>query len=100
MSYTTVEIPANRSIVLIDTRTIPKVVTLPSVIDNAGRTVYIKDYYGASLTNAITISTMNRDFIDETTFQFAISKNFGSVTLLSDGKSSWKIINSYNGSNS
>ena len=94
----TIQIPANATNLLIDTRpAVSKLLQLPSVIANPGRVLMIKDFYGTAGNNSFTISTTGTDYIEDVIRSYTFSNSFGSVNLLSDGATSWRFIGSYDG---
>jgi hypothetical protein len=97
MSFTTVNIPSNASVIPVDTRTLPKVVYLPTVSTNAGRYLLFKDYYGTATNSTITISTTGTDLLDDYNPRYTFSNAFGSIGIVSDGIRSWRMLNLYNG---
>jgi hypothetical protein len=97
MSLSNVTIPINTSVIPVDTRTIPKVLFLPTVSTNAGRYLLVKDYYGTSSNSSITISTTGTDLLDDYNFKYTLSNAFGSVGIVSDGLRSWRLLDLYNG---
>lgn len=90
-------IPNNATIVAVDTRLQRKIITLPSVISNPGRMLVLKDYYGTTQTSTITLVTQDTDLIDDTSNNTIINTSYGTITLLSDGIRSWRVIGSYAG---
>ena len=97
MSFSTVTIPANISIVPVDTRTIPKVLYLPSVSANPGRFLMFKDYYGTSSNSTITFSTIGTDLLDDYNWKYTFSNAWGSMNFISDGVRSWRTLGLYDG---
>ena len=97
-TFSTVTIPAGVSILPVDTRTVQKVLLLPTVSTNLGRLLSIKDYYGTSSNSTITVSTTGTDLIDDVNIRYTFSNAWGSFSLLSDGLRSWRLLNLYNGS--
>jgi hypothetical protein len=65
-------------------------VTMPAA-SSPGRVVIIKDAAGYSQTNSITIQRSSSDNFDgnPSTTSIQIPNDAGSVTLISDGSSSW-----------
>jgi hypothetical protein len=84
-------------VIPVDTRTLPKVLYLPTVSTNAGRYLLFKDYYGTSSNSTITVSTTGTDLIDDYNPRFTFSNAFGSFSFVSDGLRSWRMLNLYNG---
>lgn len=97
MSLSNVTIPINTSVIPVDTRTIPKVLFLPTVSTNAGRYLLVKDYYGTSGNSSITVSTTGTDLLDDYNFKYTLSNAFGSVGIVSDGLRSWRLLDLYTG---
>jgi hypothetical protein len=85
-------IPPNTSLIIVDTRLVPKIFTLPTAVSQPGRILVFKDYYGTSYISTITINTQGSDRIDEFTNSYVLANAFNSLTLLSDGNSSWRIL--------
>jgi hypothetical protein len=98
MSFSTVTIPAGVSLIPVDTRRVQKVLYLPTVSTNLGRYLHIKDFYGTSSNSTITISTTGTDLLDDVNSRFTFSNSFGSLSVVSDGLRSWRLINVYDGS--
>lgn len=96
--FSTITIPDNVSIVLVDTRNVQEVLYLPVVSTNQGRLLFFKDYYGTSSNSTITFSTIGTDTIDDFNFQYTFSNSFGSMAFMSDGGRSWRTTNLYDGS--
>lgn len=90
-------IPNTATIVAVDTRSQTKTITLPSVISNSGRMLVLKDYYGTTQTSTITVVTQGTDLIDDTSNTTLINTSYGSITFLSDGVRSWRVVGSYSG---
>ncbi len=97
-SFSTVTIPANTSIIPVDTRTIPKVLYLPTVSTNAGRYLQFKDYYGTSSNSSFTVSTTGTDLLDDLNSRYSFSNAFGSISFVADGLRSWRMLSLYDGS--
>ncbi len=98
MSFSTVTIPANVSLIPLDTRTVSKVVFLPTVSTNIGRILYIKDYYGNSSNSSFTVSTTGTDLLDDYNTRYTFSNSWGSLSMIADGLRSWRILQFYDGS--
>ena len=97
MSFSTVTIPAGISVIPVDTRTIRKVLYLPTVSTNSGRYLSFKDYYGTASNSTFTVSTTGTDLIDDYNFLYTFSNAFGGFSLISDGLRSWRMFSLYNG---
>lgn len=97
MSFSTVSIPPNTSVIPVDTRFTPKVLYLPTVSTNAGRFLLIKDYYGNSSNSTITVSTTGTDLLDDYNYIYTFSNSYGSMNFISDGLRSWRTLGIYNG---
>jgi hypothetical protein len=97
MSASTVNVPANISLIPVDTRVVRKILFLPTVSTNAGRFLSFKDYYGTSSNSSFTISTTGTDLIDDYNSSYTFSNAWGSLALVSDGLRSWRMMNLYNG---
>jgi hypothetical protein len=92
-----VAIPTNTSIIVIDTRLVSKTITLPYVTLNPGRVLFLKDYYGTTAQSTLTITVQGSDLIDDYNTTYIFSNNFGSVTFISDGITSWRTTGFYDG---
>lgn len=97
MSLCNINIPATASILPVDTRTLPKVLHLPLANQTEGKCLFIKDYYGSSATNPITVSTTAGNFFDSNLIRLTLQSNYGSIKLLSDGQTKWRSIGFFNG---
>lgn len=95
--FSTVNVPTNVSMIPVDTRTIPKVLYLPTVSTNQGRFLSFKDYYGNFNVSTCTISTTGTDLIDDYNWSVTLRSSFMSMALLSDGLRSWRVLNFYDG---
>lgn len=96
-SFSTVTIPAGTTIIPVDTRRVQKVLYLPTVSTNIGRMLMIKDYYGSSSNSTITISTTGTDLLNDYNSRYTFSNAFGSMTFVSDGLRSWRLMGLYDG---
>jgi glycerate-2-kinase len=56
----------------------------PAAIEGRGQIIHIKDEGGAAGTNTITVDAYDTETIDGST-TYAITTNYGSVTIRSDG---------------
>lgn len=97
MSFSTVTIPAGISVIPVDTRTVRKVLYLPTVSTNSGRYLFFKDYYGTASNSTFTVSTTGTDLLDDYNSLYTFSNAFGGVSLISDGLRSWRMFSLYNG---
>jgi hypothetical protein len=101
MSVSNVTLSSNKSFYLVDTRTGPnKVLFLPAASTIQGRYLSIKDYYGGASNSTFTISTTGLDTLDYVGSSYTLNSAFGSLMLLSDGRSSWNFLGFYNGTDS
>ena len=90
-------LPSNTSLIIIDTRLVSKIFTLPSVVSNSGRVLIFKDYYGSASPSTFTLVTQGSDLIDDFSNNYVFVNNMGTLTIISDGITSWRIMSSYNG---
>jgi hypothetical protein len=97
MSFSTATIASRATVIAVDTRTVPKVVYLPTVSTNQGRILILKDYYGVATNSTITVSTTGTDLIDDVNWTATMRSSFMTMSLLSDGLRSWRITGLYNG---
>ena len=93
--------PTTTTSVLVNTRTLPKIVFLPPASTiGSGRLLFIKDICGNAANSSIFISTTGRDSLDGRNFASTnyglMSTNFGSLLLAPDGMLNWMILNFYN----
>jgi hypothetical protein len=95
MSFSTATIGSNATVIAVDSRTIPKVVYLPTVSTNQGRLLILKDYYGVANNSTITVSTTGTDLIDDINWTAAMRSSFMTMSLLSDGLRSWRLTGLY-----
>lgn len=98
---TPVNPPLSAMNLLINTRTVPKIVFLPAASTiGAGRLLSITDMCGNAGVSSIFISTVGRDSFDGRNFASTshalLSTNFQSVLLASDGLLNWMILQNYN----
>lgn len=97
MSFCNIQIPSNVTVIPVDTRdTAWKVVFLPTASTNQGRVLTIKDQYGTARISSFTISTTGVDLIDNVNTFYRFTSSLTSLTLLSDGQSSWQTISYVN----
>lgn len=97
MSFSNVIIGRTGALIPVDTRTIPKVLYLPTVSTNAGRYLSFKDYYGTSSNSSITVSTTGTDLLDDYNSLYTLSNAFGTMSFVADGVRSWRMLTLYNG---
>lgn len=97
MSFSTAIILPSATVVAVDTRTLPKVVYLPTVSTNQGRFLIFKDFYGTATRSTITISTTGTDYIEDINWTATMRSSFATMAMLSDGQRSWRITGFYNG---
>ena len=97
MSFSTVVVPPNISVIPVDTRVVRKVLYLPTVSTNSGRFLLFKDYYGTTSNSSFTISTTGTDLIDGINVLYTLSNSWGSLSLVADGLRSWRMMNLYDG---
>lgn len=90
-------IPQNTNLILVDTRIIRKTFILPSVSSNPGRILVIKDYYGTAAQSTITLVAQGTDLIDDYNTSYTFTNNYGTITFISDGLASWRMIGFYSG---
>jgi hypothetical protein len=65
---------------------------------NPGRILVFKDYYGSAKQSTLTLTTQGSDLIDDYNISYAFSNAYGTLTLISDGFSSWRLMGFYPGS--
>ena len=91
----------NTTNLLVNTRTLPKIVFLPPASTiGAGKLLFIKDICGNAATSSIYLSTTGLDQFDgrapRSTLYALMSTNFQSVLLAPDGLINWMILQNYN----
>jgi hypothetical protein len=84
----------NTALVLVDARTSARSVYLPYAYLNAGRSITIKDKYGAAGSNLITILTLGSDTIDSSNSSYGLSNSNAAVQFVSDGGTRWMTLTS------
>ena len=78
-------VTSSDEVVLVDTTTGPKMIMLPTPSgSSSGRSVYIKDYSGVSLTNPITIKGQPGKSIDGESFAM-LNGGYSHVQIVYDG---------------
>jgi len=98
MSFTNLTIPSFATLIPVDTRTTNrKVLFLPTASTNQGRILIVKDYYGTFTTSTLTISTSGTDLLDDYNWSVTLASSFMSMSFLSDGIRSWRLLSQYNG---
>lgn len=96
MAFVNISVPTNATLIPIDTRTTNrKVLLLPTVSTNPGRSLTIKDYYGATGLSSLTISTTGTDFLEGNVSRITMSNEFASVALVADGLRTWQLTSFY-----
>lgn len=84
----------NTALVLVDARTSVRSVYLPYAYLNSGRSITIKDKYGAAGSNLITIYTLGSDTIDGSNISYGLSNSNAAVQFVSDGGTRWMTLTS------
>lgn len=97
MAFSTTTVGPSATVLAVDTRTLPKVVLLPTVSTNAGRFLVFKDYYGTAANSSITVSTTGTDLIDDFNWTVRLTSSFMTMSFLADGLRSWRTTGWYNG---
>ena len=89
---------SNYSILLVNTLTSNKTITLPTASSVPGRVLYIKDIDGNCSVSTVTITCPAGNTIDKRSYlsSVVLSTNASAVKLASDGKSNWMIVSYYN----
>jgi len=93
--------PTTTTSILVNTRTISKIVYLPAVSTiGAGKLVFIKDICGNAASSSIFVSTTGVDTFDygfrPSSLYALMSTNFQSILLAPDGGTNWLILQNYN----
>jgi len=92
----TIDIPANRSIFLVNVSSAAKTFRLPAVSSFPGRMLIFKDIYGAAQNSSIFLSTTGTDIIERsTTTTTRLSTSYGAWTFLNDGARTWFLADMY-----
>lgn len=86
--------------ILVNTRTLPKIVYLPAASTiGAGRLLFIKDICGNAANSSIYVSTTGLDQFDgrppRSTLYGLMSTNFQSILLAPDGLTNWMVLQNY-----
>lgn len=92
--------PTNTTSVLVNTRTLPKIVYLPAASTiGAGKLLFIKDICGNAANSSIYVSTQGLDQFDgrpsRSTLYGLMSTNFQSILLAPDGLINWMVLQNY-----
>ena len=92
----TIEIPANRSIFLVNVSSAAKTFRLPAVSSFPGRMIIFKDIFGAAGNSSIFLSTTGTDIIERSTATTTrLSTTYGAWTYLNDGIRTWFLADMY-----
>ena len=92
-------IPSNTTIIPVNTFTLSKTLTLPSVSTSPGRIVIIKDTYGTASSQYIQLSTTGIDTVERgSTQSIRLSTSYGSWVFTNDGVTTWFLVDAYNNS--
>lgn len=96
---TTYTIPEGISVIAVNTVSSKKLLYLPPVSTVPGKLLFIKDTFGNSAINPISISTTGLDIIEVSTVRNAnLNSNYGAWTLMNNGVDRWFFTNVYNNS--
>jgi hypothetical protein len=98
---TPIYLPTTTTSLLVNTRTLPKIVYLPAASTiGSGKLFFIKDICGNAANSSIYLSTTGRDLFDGRSGSSIIyglmSTNFQSLLLAPDGRLNWMILQNYN----
>jgi hypothetical protein len=92
----TIDIPANRSIFLVNVSSAAKTFRLPAVSSFPGRMIIFKDIFGAAGNSSIFLSTTGTDIIERSTATTTrLSTTYGAWTYLNDGIRTWFLADMY-----
>jgi len=92
----TIDIPANRSIFLVNVSSAAKTFRLPAVSSFPGRMIIFKDIFGAAQNSSIFLSTTGTDIIERSTATTTrLSTSYGAWTYLNDGARTWFLADMY-----
>jgi len=92
----TIDIPANRSIFLVNVSSAAKTFRLPAVSSFPGRMLIFKDIFGAAGNSSIYLSTTGTDIIERSTATTTrLSTSYGAWTYLNDGARTWFLADMY-----
>jgi hypothetical protein len=98
---TPIYLPTTTTSLLVNTRTLPKIVYLPAASTiGSGKLFFIKDICGNAANSSIYLSTTGRDLFDgragSSIVYGLMSTNFQSLLLAPDGSLNWMILQNYN----
>lgn len=92
-------IPSNTTIIPVNTFTLSKTLTLPSVSTSPGRIIIIKDTYGTASSQYIQLSTTGIDTVERgSTQSIRLSTSYGSWMFTNDGVTTWFLVDTYKNS--
>ena len=77
---------------LINTLASNKIVFLPAASTMSGHLYTIKDICGNAAASSIFVSTVGLDTIDSSATRAIMSTTFGGVTMASDGRTNWMVL--------
>ena len=99
MRSMSIYIPSNTTIIPVNTFTLSKTLTLPSVSTSPGRIVIIKDTYGTASSQYIQLSTTGIDTVERgSTQSIRLSTSYGSWMFTNDGVTTWFLVDTYKNS--
>ena len=88
-------IPANTSLLLVNTSSLSKTFTLPPISTNQGRLLIFKDIYGSFSTNNVKLSTTGLDGFENNGSTMVLNTNYGAWTFMNDAVTKWYLMDSY-----
>ena len=88
-------IPANTSLLLVNTSSLNKTFILPTISTNPGRLLIFKDIYGSFSTSSVYLSTTGLDGFENNGSTMKLDTNYGAWTFLNDAVTRWYLIDSY-----
>lgn len=92
----TIDVPANRSILLVNVSSAAKTFRLPAISSFPGRMIIFKDIFGASQNSSIFLSTTGADIIERSTVTTTrLSTSYGAWTFMNDGNRTWFLADMY-----
>lgn len=92
----TIDVPANRSILLVNVSSAAKTFRLPAISSFPGRMIIFKDIFGAAQNSSIFLSTTGADIIERSTATTTrLSTSYGAWTFLNDGNRTWFLADMY-----